>query len=432
MVLNDRSVKELPTSGAWTSRVKRSGPTCASAAPPLRRPLHVRRPARPAASSPPGRPARLRRPARRGVQPAKPPGDRERGRPNERSNTPSARPNPPPYATRRTHHERTTIGQQSGPVRTGTPALRSAACNWIRHPEAAGMLSVARSQRVRRHEIARTLADAHDGVVTRADLRAAGVTRADPRRGRAERLAPGRLAHAQHRRGRTARTGTLVAGAVESGRHAVLDGATALQASGLTGWREDVIHISVRATGGHARWPASSIITCAGSEVLRAANSAAPAQPSPLFGPLNGPRLTAKPRRWWRCPSSSGSPGPTMCSLRWQSVLHTNRRTLLDAVIRDVCDGAHSMSELDFAQMCRDRGLPRALTSGGPHGRTRPRLPGRPLGASASTWRSRRPTRQCLGDRRRRAAVQLAATRRGHQQFPGACPRVEAVSRQVP
>jgi len=34
------------------------------------------------------------------------------------------------------------------------------------------------------------------------------------------------------------------------------------------------------------------------------------------------------------------------------------RRAFLDAVLRDVCDGAHSLGELDFARWCRRRGLP--------------------------------------------------------------------------
>jgi very-short-patch-repair endonuclease len=48
------------------------------------------------------------------------------------------------------------------------------------------------------------------------------------------------------------------------------------------------------------------------------------------------------------------------------------RRQLLGAVIRDVCDGAHSLGELDFARMCRSAGLPpptRQVVRTGPGGR---------------------------------------------------------------
>ncbi len=43
---------------------------------------------------------------------------------------------------------------------------------------------------------------------------------------------------------------------------------------------------------------------------------------------------------------------------RWSRVIASPRRTILDAVIADVCDGAHSLNELDFAALCRARGLP--------------------------------------------------------------------------
>lgn len=42
----------------------------------------------------------------------------------------------------------------------------------------------------------------------------------------------------------------------------------------------------------------------------------------------------------------------------WNSLPRSTRRETLDAIIRDVCDGAHSLSELDFAAKCRARGMP--------------------------------------------------------------------------
>ena len=42
----------------------------------------------------------------------------------------------------------------------------------------------------------------------------------------------------------------------------------------------------------------------------------------------------------------------------WQRVQRSRRRALLDTVIPDICDGAHSLGELDFATMCRRAGLP--------------------------------------------------------------------------
>jgi very-short-patch-repair endonuclease len=43
---------------------------------------------------------------------------------------------------------------------------------------------------------------------------------------------------------------------------------------------------------------------------------------------------------------------------QWLAQTRSPRRVFLHAVIRDVCDGVHSLGELDFARLCRARGLP--------------------------------------------------------------------------
>ncbi len=42
----------------------------------------------------------------------------------------------------------------------------------------------------------------------------------------------------------------------------------------------------------------------------------------------------------------------------WGAVLASPRRGVIDQVIRDVCDGAQALAELDFAALCRAGGLP--------------------------------------------------------------------------
>ncbi len=62
----------------------------------------------------------------------------------------------------------------------------------------------------------------------------------------------------------------------------------------------------------------------------------------------------------------------TDCWRRGSACRRSRRRALLDTVIRDVCDGAHSLGELDFARMCRRAGLPpptRQAVRTGPGGR---------------------------------------------------------------
>lgn len=43
----------------------------------------------------------------------------------------------------------------------------------------------------------------------------------------------------------------------------------------------------------------------------------------------------------------------------WRRTSRSPRRAFLSAVISDVCDGAQALGELDFAALCRRRGLPR-------------------------------------------------------------------------
>ena len=49
---------------------------------------------------------------------------------------------------------------------------------------------------------------------------------------------------------------------------------------------------------------------------------------------------------------------PERLLAHWLDQTRSPRRAFLHAVIRDVCDGVHSLGELDFARLCRARGLP--------------------------------------------------------------------------
>jgi hypothetical protein len=63
---------------------------------------------------------------------------------------------------------------------------------------------------------------------------------------------------------------------------------------------------------------------------------------------------------------------PSRLLEHWAMVRRSPRRRLLDSVLADVCDGAHALGELDFARLCRERGLPpptRQSLRTGPWGR---------------------------------------------------------------
>lgn len=164
-----------------------------------------------------------------------------------------------------------------------------------------------RRSRAQRARIGAEVAALHAGVAHRADLRAAGLSRHDV----ASEFDAGRW--------RRAGRHTVVIGTAaprgealwwravwETGAGAALDGAAALMASGLTGYLTDAIDVSL---------PTDNVLQ---------------------------QRLVS----------------PAALLETWSTVRRSPRRKLIDTVVRDVCDGAHSLGELDFASMCRARGLP--------------------------------------------------------------------------
>lgn len=218
--------------------------------------------------------------------------------------------------------------------------------------------SDAQAEHNRRHQVARALAQPHDGVVTRRMLAGAGLTRGQVR----TEVESG----AWHVAGRHTLAVTSVApqGAGlwwralwESGQHSVLDGPTALLAGGLRGWTEELVHVTVpnrarvRAIEGvrHHRVRDRGPIIDAGLRRTR-------------------PEVAALRAAMW---AASDRQAATVLAMsiqqrlvpadrvlqRWGDVAASPRRRFLDAVIRDLCDGAHSLGELDFARFCRERGI---------------------------------------------------------------------------
>ncbi len=230
-----------------------------------------------------------------------------------------------------------------------------------------------RLSRAERARIAGEVAADHDGVVHRKDLRARGVTRADVR----TEVAAGRW--------RTEGRHTVAIGTAalseeaqrwhavwESGPGAILDGVSALQAAGLKGFTHGTIDVSVpRANRTHV---------VSGVRVRRRAVLGATAGAGV---PRARPELAAVRAAEWA--STDRTAVLILCLVvqqrlvassrlleAWRSVRQSRRRALLDQVVDDICDGAHSLGELDFAAMCRQVGLPppsRQVVRTGPGGR---------------------------------------------------------------
>ena len=216
-----------------------------------------------------------------------------------------------------------------------------------------------RVPREQRAAVGARLAADHAGLAHRRDLRLGGVSRADVR---SEILAGRWTAAGRHTvvigTGAPAAEGLLWQALWETGAGAVLDGASALVAVGLTGFVADTIDVAMPTDNRRHRVP--------GVTVHRRRE----------VGPTTGSGLvrctsewaTIRAAQWARTDRSAAllvclpvqqrlvAPGRLLTA--WTTVRRSRRRAVLDAVIRDVCDGAHSLGELDFARMCRRCGLP--------------------------------------------------------------------------
>ncbi len=212
--------------------------------------------------------------------------------------------------------------------------------------------------------------------MSRAQLSGLGLTRHDVRRevdaGRWVRH--GRQTIATH----TGPLGILArrwAAVWETGTGiAAVDGATALQHAGLTGYDDGAVHLSVvhnhntehldgirihkvirRVSGELAR--AGLPRTSPEVAAIRAAHWAVSDRQAALILLMTVQQRLTTPRR---------------LAAAQRLVRGRTRRAFVRAVVRDIAFGVQSLGELDFAKLCRERGLPepsRQVVRTGPTGR---------------------------------------------------------------
>ena len=216
-----------------------------------------------------------------------------------------------------------------------------------------------RIARPQRQELAGAVAHDYDGIAHRRDLRGAGVSYEDIR----SELAAGRWnSFGSHTVGITTASLTLRArwwrAIWETGAGAVLDGVAALQASGLTGFSHDVIDVAIpknnrrHAVAGVRRRHYVTMPPSISGGVPRVATEhallhamqwAATDRVAALLLCLAAQqRIISRPRLL-----------ETFAGLG-----RCRRRAFMRQVLQDVCDGAHSLGELDFTGLCRRYGLP--------------------------------------------------------------------------
>ena len=140
---------------------------------------------------------------------------------------------------------------------------------------------------------------------------------------------------------------------------ALVDGVSALHAAGLTGYTEDVVHVSVprgaQCPGVH------------GVRIHRVTRRAGEAAGSGL--PRTRVEVAAlRAAAWARTDRQAAlvlcmavqqrlTTGSRLLSAL-PTVRNRGRRPFVRQVLRDITDGAQSLGELDFAEMCRRHGIP--------------------------------------------------------------------------
>lgn len=139
-----------------------------------------------------------------------------------------------------------------------------------------------------------------------------------------------------------------------------VDGVSALQAAGLKGWTEDVVHVSVLHR--HNVKPVGGVHT---HKVIRRVSDERIDSGLPRTRPAHAAIRAA---HW----AKSNRAAATILAMSVQQRLVTgpqlvsalavvrgrNRRAFIRQAVMDIADGAQALGELDFAAACRKRGLP--------------------------------------------------------------------------
>ena len=222
-----------------------------------------------------------------------------------------------------------------------------------------GRPAAVRAARRRRAE---RLAAAQAGVLSRPQAYAAGVTRAEVRANlRARRWQALGSQSLLTYTGEPTLASRHWAAVFEAGPRAILDGASALVASGLTKFDESRIRVSVprgaRVRRGRGldirqtrRWQADDVLVGSGVPRSRPAVAA-------VRGALWA-RSDAQAALLVTMAVQQGLVCADQVGVEALRVKRDRRRRFLHALVLDLLDGVRSLGELDFKRECRRRGLP--------------------------------------------------------------------------
>ena len=220
------------------------------------------------------------------------------------------------------------------------------------------------------------IADEQGGVLSRRQLRAIGITHDLVRNEvAAERwVALGRQGVAVHRGPLPAVAKAWSAIWDVGERIAVLDGVSSLLASGMTGFDEDLLHLSVLHSHDIPRLEGVRV-----HKVIRRLDD----EVVPVGIPRTRPAVASVRAAGWAVtdrqaalllvmPVQQRLTTPESLLAASERCIGRRRRAFIRGVARDVALGVQSLGELDFARLCRARGLPepsRQVVRHGPLGR---------------------------------------------------------------
>lgn len=228
-----------------------------------------------------------------------------------------------------------------------------------RHRDSVVSQGTRRQRRIERARRASGVAQNQDGVISRDQLRALGITRHHVR----NEVNAGRWVLLGRRSvavtvGEISPRAQLRIALWETGGQAALDGVAALQAAGLTGYRSDVIDVSI--PHGQTARPR------AGTKIRRRRR-----MPPVVDGGMRRvhPAVAVlHAAAWAKTDRQAGYlialavqqriVSTEHLALAWRQMIRIRRRALLEVIVQDVSQGAESLGELDFAALCRRFGLP--------------------------------------------------------------------------
>ena len=221
----------------------------------------------------------------------------------------------------------------------------------------------AASADLRRHRISKAIALAYEqgGVISRPQLLDLRVTRGQIRANIvAGRWRPVRSQAVAIHTGELTVQGEQWAGVLEAGPRAALDGASGLIASGLRGFDEEALRISIPRNARRRRGKGLNIHQTRRYRTTDLSASGVP-RTKPHVAAVHGALWARSDKQAVLLMTMAVQQGLTTAERLGEAALRIRRdkrRLLIQMTILDLLDGVRSISEHEFARECRDRGIP--------------------------------------------------------------------------